>query len=230
MRINATYTYNYKIGPLGDLTSITDFTPYGEIPTPPAAATRAYIAGGAYYEFDHWEPELAPATGITSYTAVYKAPAPIPRVNVYFHTNLDPDETIGSVEFTLNTNMTGSIQYSSNHYLTTGTGKSVGLNAVIASLLYKKHPAELKFVMVDPKKVELSLYNAIERHYLAKLPDSEDAIITDVNITAQNRTRGTFDVTFTGQKNMLFPLNLLVSSNPSHLVTSDGHTLAAGAN
>ncbi|MBQ9639702.1 MAG: DNA translocase FtsK [Bacteroidales bacterium] len=62
----------------------------------------------------------------------------------------------------------------------TGTGKSVGLNAVIASLLYKKHPAELKFVMVDPKKVELSLYNKIERHYLAKLPDSDEAIITDV--------------------------------------------------
>ena len=62
----------------------------------------------------------------------------------------------------------------------TGTGKSVGLNAVIASLLYKKHPSELKFVMVDPKKVELSLYNKIERHYLAKLPDSDDAIITDV--------------------------------------------------
>ncbi|MBQ4376076.1 MAG: DNA translocase FtsK [Bacteroidales bacterium] len=62
----------------------------------------------------------------------------------------------------------------------TGTGKSVGLNAVIASLLYKKHPADLKFVMVDPKKVELSLYSLIERHYLAKLPDSEEAIITDV--------------------------------------------------
>lgn len=62
----------------------------------------------------------------------------------------------------------------------TGTGKSVGLNAVIASLLYKKHPAELKFVMVDPKKVELSLYNKIERHYLAKLPDSDEAVITDV--------------------------------------------------
>ena len=62
----------------------------------------------------------------------------------------------------------------------TGTGKSVGLNAVIASLLFKKHPSELKFVMVDPKKVELSLYNKIERHYLAKLPDSEEAIITDV--------------------------------------------------
>ena len=61
----------------------------------------------------------------------------------------------------------------------TGQGKSVGLNAIIASLLYKKHPAELKFIMVDPKKVELTLYNKIERHYLAKLPDSEEAIITD---------------------------------------------------
>lgn len=61
----------------------------------------------------------------------------------------------------------------------TGQGKSVGLNAIIASLLYKKHPTELKFVMVDPKKVELTLYSKIERHYLAKLPDSEEAIITD---------------------------------------------------
>ncbi|MDE5606521.1 MAG: hypothetical protein K2I68_04385, partial [Bacteroidales bacterium] len=61
----------------------------------------------------------------------------------------------------------------------TGQGKSVGLNAIIASLLYKKHPSELKFVMVDPKKVELSLFNKIERHYLAKLPDAEEAIITD---------------------------------------------------
>lgn len=61
----------------------------------------------------------------------------------------------------------------------TGQGKSVGLNAIITSLLYKKHPAELKFVLVDPKKVELSLYEPIEKHYLAKLPDSEDAIITD---------------------------------------------------
>jgi len=61
----------------------------------------------------------------------------------------------------------------------TGQGKSVGLNAVIASLLYKKHPAQLKFVMVDPKKVELSLYSKIERHFLAKLPESEEAIITD---------------------------------------------------
>ena len=61
----------------------------------------------------------------------------------------------------------------------TGQGKSVGLNAVLTSLLYKKHPAELKFVLVDPKKVELTLYNKIEKHYLAKLPDSEEAIITD---------------------------------------------------
>ncbi|MFC7773329.1 DNA translocase FtsK [Flavobacterium sp. GCM10027622] len=61
----------------------------------------------------------------------------------------------------------------------TGQGKSVGLNAVLTSLLYKKHPAEVKFVLVDPKKVELTLFNKIERHYLAKLPDAEDAIITD---------------------------------------------------
>ncbi|WP_312322024.1 DNA translocase FtsK [Soonwooa sp.] len=63
----------------------------------------------------------------------------------------------------------------------TGQGKSVGINAILTSLLYKKHPSELKFVMVDPKKVELSLYSKIERHYLAKLPDAEDAIITDNN-------------------------------------------------
>ena len=62
----------------------------------------------------------------------------------------------------------------------TGQGKSVGINAIIASLLYSKHPAELKFVLVDPKKVELSLYKKIERHFLAKLPDAEEAIITDV--------------------------------------------------
>ncbi|MBT8259893.1 MAG: DNA translocase FtsK, partial [Bacteroidia bacterium] len=61
----------------------------------------------------------------------------------------------------------------------TGQGKSVGLNAVLTSLLFKKHPAEVKFVLVDPKKVELTLFNKIERHYLAKLPDSEEAIITD---------------------------------------------------
>lgn len=61
----------------------------------------------------------------------------------------------------------------------TGQGKSVGLNAVLVSLLYKKHPSQIKFVLVDPKKVELTLYNKIERHYLAKLPNSEEAIITD---------------------------------------------------
>ena len=63
----------------------------------------------------------------------------------------------------------------------TGQGKSVGINAIITSLLYKKHPAELKFVLVDPKKVELTLYNKIERHFLAKLPDEEEAIITDTS-------------------------------------------------
>lgn len=61
----------------------------------------------------------------------------------------------------------------------TGQGKSVGLNAIITSLIYTKHPSELKFVLIDPKKVELSLYSKIEKHFLAKLPDSEDAIITD---------------------------------------------------
>ncbi|MCD8043474.1 MAG: DNA translocase FtsK [Tannerellaceae bacterium] len=61
----------------------------------------------------------------------------------------------------------------------TGQGKSVGLNAIITSLLYKKHPSELKFVLVDPKMVEFSIYSDIERHYLAKLPDAEKAIITD---------------------------------------------------
>lgn len=61
----------------------------------------------------------------------------------------------------------------------TGQGKSVGLNAIIASILYKKHPSQVKFVMIDPKKVELTLFSKIERHFLAKLPDSEEAIITD---------------------------------------------------
>ena len=61
----------------------------------------------------------------------------------------------------------------------TGQGKSVGLNAIITSLLYKKHPAELKLVLIDPKRVELPLYAKIERHFLAKLPDEEDAIVTD---------------------------------------------------
>lgn len=62
----------------------------------------------------------------------------------------------------------------------TGQGKSVGLNAILVSLLYKKHPSQIKFVLVDPKKVELTLFNKIERHFLAKLPNNEDAIITDV--------------------------------------------------
>ncbi|MCQ2250693.1 MAG: DNA translocase FtsK 4TM domain-containing protein [Bacteroidales bacterium] len=63
----------------------------------------------------------------------------------------------------------------------TGQGKSVGLNAIIASILYKKHPAQVKFVLVDPKKVELTLYKRIEKHFLAKLPNSDDAIITEVD-------------------------------------------------
>jgi len=62
----------------------------------------------------------------------------------------------------------------------TGQGKSVGLNAIITSLLYKKHPSQLKFVLVDPKKVELTLYSSLEKHFLAKMPDEEDAIITDI--------------------------------------------------
>lgn len=63
----------------------------------------------------------------------------------------------------------------------TGQGKSVGLNAILVSILYKKHPAQVKFVLVDPKKVELTLYNRIERHFLAKLPGEEEAIITDTS-------------------------------------------------
>ncbi len=63
----------------------------------------------------------------------------------------------------------------------TGQGKSVGLNAIITSLLYKKHPSQLKFVLIDPKKVELSIYSTIEKHFLAKLPDEEEAIITDIH-------------------------------------------------
>jgi len=67
----------------------------------------------------------------------------------------------------------------------TGQGKSVGLNTIIASLLYKKHPSELKFVLVDPKKVEFPLFSKIERHYLAKLPDTEEAIITDTSLVVR---------------------------------------------
>ena len=79
----------------------------------------------------------------------------------------------------------------------TGQGKSVGLNALITSILYCKHPSEVKFIMIDPKKVELTLFSKIERHFLAKLPDSEEAIITDtrkvvrtlnsLNIEMENR-------------------------------------------
>ncbi|NDV96088.1 DNA translocase FtsK [Dysgonomonas sp. 521] len=67
----------------------------------------------------------------------------------------------------------------------TGQGKSVGLNAIITSLLYKKHPAEMKMVLVDPKMVEFNIYSRIEKHYLAKLPDAEKAIITDVSKVTQ---------------------------------------------
>ncbi len=67
----------------------------------------------------------------------------------------------------------------------TGQGKSVGLNAIITSLLYKKHPSQLKFVLVDPKKVEFNIYSAIERHFLAKLPDAEEAIVTDFTKVVQ---------------------------------------------
>ncbi len=67
----------------------------------------------------------------------------------------------------------------------TGQGKSVGLNAIITSLLYKKHPAELKFVLIDPKKVEFSIYSVIERHFLAKLPETEEPIITDTSRVVQ---------------------------------------------
>ncbi len=67
----------------------------------------------------------------------------------------------------------------------TGQGKSVGLNTIITSLLYKKHPAQIKFVMVDPKKVELTLFSKIERHFLAKLPDTEESIITDTRVVVR---------------------------------------------
>ena len=72
----------------------------------------------------------------------------------------------------------------------TGQGKSVGLNAIITSLLYKKHPAELKFVLVDPKKVEFSIYSVIENHFLAKLPDGGEPIITDVTKVVQTLNSG----------------------------------------
>ncbi len=85
----------------------------------------------------------------------------------------------------------------------TGQGKSVGLNAIITSLLYKKHPSQLKFVLVDPKKVELTLYAKIERHFLAKLPDTEEAIITDTQkvITTLNSLTKEMDDRYTLLKN-----------------------------
>lgn len=67
----------------------------------------------------------------------------------------------------------------------TGQGKSVGLNAIITSLLYKKHPSQLKFVLIDPKKVEFNIYSEIERHFLAKLPDADEPVITDVSKVVQ---------------------------------------------
>jgi len=83
----------------------------------------------------------------------------------------------------------------------TGQGKSVGLNAIITSLLYTKHPAELKFVPVDPKKVELSLFSRIQRHYLAKLPDTDEAIITDNRVVV--RTLNSLCVEMDSRYNML---------------------------
>ena len=76
----------------------------------------------------------------------------------------------------------------------TGQGKSVGLNVIIASLLYKKHPAQIKFVMVDPKKVELSIFQKIENHFLAKLPDNDNAIITDVTQVVETLTSLTIEM------------------------------------
>lgn len=76
----------------------------------------------------------------------------------------------------------------------TGQGKSVGLNAIITSLLYKKHPAEMKMVLIDPKMVEFSIYSTIEKHYLAKLPDEEKAIITDVTKVTQTLTSLTIEM------------------------------------
>lgn len=83
----------------------------------------------------------------------------------------------------------------------TGQGKSVGLNAIITSLLYTKHPAELKFVLVDPKKVELSLFSRIQRHYLAKLPDTDEAIITDNRVVV--RTLNSLCIEMDNRYNML---------------------------
>ena len=83
----------------------------------------------------------------------------------------------------------------------TGQGKSVGLNTIITSLLYKKHPSQIKFVMIDPKKVELTLFSRIERHFLAKLPDSEEAIITDTKKVI--RTLNSLNIEMDGRYDLL---------------------------
>ena len=93
----------------------------------------------------------------------------------------------------------------------TGQGKSVGINAIISSLLYSKHPAELKFVLVDPKKVELSLYKKIERHYLAKLPDADEAIITDVRKVV--RTLNSLCIEMDNRYELLKATNFAVPNN-----------------
>ena len=109
----------------------------------------------------------------------------------------------------------------------TGQGKSVGLNAIISSLLYKKHPAELKFVLVDPKKVEFSIYSAIERHFLAKLPDTEEPIITDTNKvvqTLQSVTRemdARYELLKTAKVRTIKEYNTKFKSR--HLLPSKGH-------
>lgn len=109
----------------------------------------------------------------------------------------------------------------------TGQGKSVGLNAIITSLLYKKHPAELKFVLVDPKKVEFSIYSAIERHFLAKLPDTEEPIITDttkVVQTLQSVTREMdmrYDLLKAAKVRTIKEYNAKFKSR--HLLPSKGH-------
>lgn len=109
----------------------------------------------------------------------------------------------------------------------TGQGKSVGLNAIITSLLYKKHPAELKFVLVDPKKVEFSIYSAIERHFLAKLPDTGEPIITDttkVVQTLQSVTREMdmrYDLLKAAKVRTIKEYNAKFKSR--HLLPSKGH-------
>ena len=94
----------------------------------------------------------------------------------------------------------------------TGQGKSVGLNTIITSLLYKKHPSQIKFVMIDPKKVELTLFSKIERHFLAKLPDSEEAIITDTKKVI--RTLNSLNIEMDGRYDLLRDCLLYTSPSP----------------